>query len=166
MGLEQLSIIETSRGALAAWLLIGFGLAYTAWAIVRSRRDHHHSHAHAHADGTVHDHSHDHHEEHLHAHDRDVRSLTAWSLFVIFVLGPCEPLIPLLMAPAAELGVGAAVAVAAVFGLTTIGTMLVAVTVGYVGLGLRRFDRLERHAHTLAGLAIVTSGLAIQLLGV
>lgn len=163
VALTKLEWLEASRGTLAAWLLIGFGLLYTAWSLARLRREH--RHAHAHGDGTVHTHRHD--RKHLYeqrAHDG--RSITFWSLFVIFVLGPCEPLIPLLMAPAATLGASAVLLVALTFGLVTIGTMLVVVTLGHYALRITVIRPLERYANILAGLAIMVSGLAIQLLGI
>ena len=55
-------------------------------------------------DGTVHDHTHDHHESHAHMHEAPAgrTNLTPWALFIIFVLGPCEPLIPLFVLPASR----------------------------------------------------------------
>lgn len=162
--LERLEWIEASRGELAAWSLIVFGLTYAAWSFARSRRVTEHTHAHP--DGTVHAHQR---PDHGHRHGLDRGSaarLTAWSLFVIFVLGPCEPLIPLLMVPALGWGWGSVALVAAAFGVTTIATMMAVVTVGYLGLGVPKFRALERHAHTLAGLAIASSGLAIRALGI
>ena len=162
--LEKLEWIEASRGELAAWSLIVFGLTYAAWSFAKSRRITEHTHVHA--DGTVHAH---HENTSGHHHGFDVKSaagMTAWSLFVIFVLGPCEPLIPLLMVPALGWGWGSVALVAGAFGVTTIATMMGVVTVGYLGLGVPKFARLEKHAHTLAGLAIASSGLAIQALGI
>ena len=49
---------------------------------------------------------------------------TPWALFIIFVFGPCEPLIPVLMYPAAHANWLAVTAVCLAFGLATIGTML------------------------------------------
>jgi hypothetical protein len=162
---SRLEWIEAVRGSLAAWVLIIFGLAYAAWSFARSRRSCRHTHAHA--GGVVH--AHDHLGSHGH-HGGDAplnpAAVTAWSLFIIFVLGPCEPLIPLLMVPAMDLGTPAVVAVALAFGVTTIGTMLGIVTLGYLGLRLAWSRRLEAHANTLAGLAIAASGLAIQLFGI
>lgn len=165
VALDRLEWIESTRGTLAAWLLIGFGLAYAAWSMVRRRRRHAHSHAHVHPDGTVHAHHHDHQGEHLHAHP-SATGAAAWSLFIIFVLGPCEPLIPLLMVPALAHGAGAATLVAVAFGLTTLLTMMAVVALGWLGLRLERWPALERHADTFAGLAVATSGLAIQVLGI
>jgi nickel/cobalt exporter len=157
----DLEWIDGGRGNLAAWLLIVLGLAYAGWSFARQRRSQ--RHLHRHADGTVHAH------EYPGAHSHGSVSpatVTAWGLFVVFVLGPCEPLIPMLMVPAVDVGVAAITLVVLAFGLTTIGTMLLMVTVGYLGLSLPVFRRCEAHAHTIAGLAIAGSGLAIELLGI
>ena len=164
-GLEWL---EGIRGGVAAWLLLGFGLAYTAWGLRRAVRNRPHTHWHSHADGMVHEHTHVHHDEHVHAHEarvgqRHIRSVTPWVLFVIFVFGPCEALIPILMYPAAGgswWGVGLVVLV---FGGVTVMTMIGAVTIGYLGISRIPLGRLERYSHALAGLTLVACGLAIQL---
>ncbi len=140
----SLEFVEGVRGDLAAWLLISFGLVYTVWGWRRSVRGHTHAHPHAPPGGT---------------------SVTPWALFIIFVLGPCEPLIPLLMYPAARTSLGGLALVAGVFSVVTIGTMMITVLLLARGVRLLPMARLERHAHTLAGLAILGSGLAIQFLG-
>ncbi len=161
----QLEAFQSVRGSVAAWLLIGFGLTYTTWALVQLQRGKSHAHAHVHHDGVVHDHGHDHRRaEHLHAHG--TKSITVWALFVIFVFGPCEALIPLLMAPAwTEHWVWVA-AVVAVFGSITVVTMLGAVAAGFVGLSLASTKGLDRYANAIAGLTIAVTGLAIQVLGI
>ena len=162
VAVARLEWIESARGEVAAWLLIFFGLTYAAWSFARRRRKQ--RHIHSHGEGSVHTHDHG-----GQAHDHGATSpatVTAWSLFIIFVLGPCEPLIPLLMAPAIGLGTWVVVPVAVAFGSTTILTMLLVVTIGFYGLQLAPLRRLEAHANTLAGLAIAGSGLAIQLFGI
>ena len=166
VALERLAWIETGRGALAAWLLIGFGLAYAAWSVIRTLRHRPHAHAHVHGDGTTHAHRHTHEQEHLHPHADRAAGPTVWVLFIIFVFGPCEPLIPLLLAPAAQHDWMGVAWVGATFSAVTIATMLAIVAAAHVGLGLARVRRLERHAHTLAGLAIAMSGIAIEVLGI
>jgi sulfite exporter TauE/SafE len=163
VALGQLEWVEATRGSFAAWFLIVFGLAYAGWSLARVRRRQ--RHVHSHAGGMVHAHGE---SAPLHAHGAKLSpaALTAWSLFVIFVLGPCEPLIPLLMVPAFDLGAWAAVPVTVAFAVTTIGTMLLLVTAGFFGLAMPVFKRLEGHANTLAGLAIAASGLAIQWFGI
>lgn len=163
--LGELQLIEEARGGLAARLLIGFGLAYMIWGIYRAQRGKRHQHAHAHADGTVHAHEHDHLGEHLHAHggERSVRTLTLLGLMVVFVLGPCEALIPVLMYPAATSGVLEVALVTAVFGIATILTMSIAVVCGLAGVELVALGRFERYGHAVAGAAILLCGLGILL---
>ncbi len=158
--------LETWRGGLAGWLLLGFGVAYTAWGVRRAVRRRPHSHWHAHDDGTVHRHTHVHHGGHAHLHEAGEGApgrLTAWTLFLVFVLGPCEPLIPLLLYPAAGLGWPAAALVAAVFGLVTVVTMTALVAAGHLGLSRLPLGRAERWSHALAGLALTACGVALQL---
>lgn len=161
----KLEIIEGVRGDLAAWLLISFGLIYTAWGVRQAVRNRPHSHAHQHADGTSHDHHHHHHREHSHVHESRNKSLTPWALFVIFVLGPCEPLIPILMYPAARANVGGLILVTAIFAVVTIATMVGMVFLAERGIALLPLKKIERYAHVLAGLAIFSSGVAIRFLG-
>lgn len=158
--------LEGGRGTLAGWLLLGFGIAYTAWGVRQALRNRPHKHWHHHADGIVHSHRHTHHAAHAHPHesaDPTRPSLTPWVLFAIFILGPCEPLIPLLMYPAASGSWTHVAVVGLVFGLCTLITMTAVVAVAYLGLSQLATGRLERYSHALAGLALVACGLAIQL---
>ena len=163
--LDRLTWLESTRGQVAAGLMIGFGLAYAAWAFWRRLRGHTHLHLHAHVDGTVHSHAHDHQGEHLHAHDVG-RGVTPWALFLLFAFGPCEPLIPLMMVPAVEQSWLVLAAVIGVFGCVTLGTMLAAVTLGHLGLTHTRLGAFERRIDVLAGLTIAASGAAVMFLGV
>ena len=162
--LDSVLWLESARGNLAAALLIGFGLTYASWAVWRSLRGVTHSHWHAHADGTVHEHSHHHHGEHVHAHPVG-RSLTPWVLFVIFVFGPCEPLIPLMVVPAMSESWTVLAGVVVIFGFLTILTMVATVTAGYRGLGLVDQRRFLRRADVVAGLLVAASGAAVLALG-
>ena len=162
----SMEIVESFRGELAAWALIIFGLTYGTWGLWRAIRRKPHTHVHVHGNGIVHTHAHDHTAEHAHVHDGPSRTtITPWVLFTIFVLGPCEPLIPILMIPATDHSWWALLLVVAVFGITTIGTMTVVATALIFGLDLVPVKGLERWSHALAGLAIVLSGGAIQFLG-
>jgi sulfite exporter TauE/SafE len=161
----RLESVEAVRGDIAAWLLLGFGLAYFVWGVRRAIRNRPHEHVHLHADGSEHTHPHTHAGEHAHVHPAKAKSLTPWILFTIFVFGPCEPLIPLLMYPAARGSVGRVVLVALVFGTVTVGTMLTVVLTFQRGLSRVPLRGMERYSHALAGLAIFLSGGAIKFLG-
>ncbi len=159
-----LHAFEAARAQIAAWLMLGFGLAYTVWGVRRAIRNKPHSHRHVHADGTIHSHAHAHAGDHAHVHtDDDRKSITPWVLFTIFVFGACEPLIPQLMYPAAQGSWWALSVVVTVFALATLGTMAATVAISYLGLSRLSLQPLERYAHATAGLAVTTCGLAIKL---
>jgi ABC-type nickel/cobalt efflux system permease component RcnA len=162
----RLESIESLRGGVAAWLLIGFGFAYFIWGLRRAIKNKPHQHLHIHSDGGKHEHLHAHEGEHSHLHDQKKKAnITPWILFIIFVLGPCEPLIPLVMYPAAKHNIGGVILVASVFGLTTIITMLTIIAISSWGVSFVRLERLERYVHALAGAMIFISGLSVQFLG-
>ncbi|MBN2342446.1 MAG: sulfite exporter TauE/SafE family protein [Deltaproteobacteria bacterium] len=145
---HRLQWLEGLRGNIAVWALIAFGFVYMCWGILRGIRGHHHSHSHPH--------SHPHDSAHTH-------SRTFWALFTIFILGPCEPLIPMLMFPAASHSIGAIVLVAAVFSAVTILTMIACVLLAYMGFELFEFKIVQRYVHAFSGFAIGASGLLIML---
>ena len=162
----KLEVIEGVRGDLAAWALIAFGLVYFVWGVRRAIRNRPHTHAHVHGEGPAHEHEHAHAADHAHTHEvPEKKSITPWVLFTIFVLGPCEPLIPILMYPAAKESVLGMVLVAGVFSVATIGTMLTIVVASTLGFNLVPMKRIERYTHALAGGTILACGLAIQFLG-
>jgi ABC-type nickel/cobalt efflux system permease component RcnA len=161
---ERLGWMEAWRGDVAGWLLFGLGFAYALWGVRVAMRSRPHAHVHDHGDGEIHEHAHDHFEEHAHAHG--ATRVTFWTLFIIFVLGPCEPLVPIIVAAAAEgLSYGAMALVCGAFGAATVGTMLLVAWLGFRGLTLVRLGTLERYAHALAGGVIAASGAAILWLG-
>mgnify|MGYP001819637961 FL=1 len=165
--LSSLEWVESVRGNLSAWLMIGFGLAYLAWGLRQAWKNRPHSHWHVH-DGVAHSHEHVHRSEHAHVHENkgNTHSLAPWVIFVILVLGPCEPLIPLLMYPAARESTLGVVLVTVVFGVVTVLAMLLAVAAAYLGLRSVRLKPLERYGHALAGGVILMCGLAVSLLGI
>jgi sulfite exporter TauE/SafE len=165
LAIGKIEAFEAVRGNLAAQALIVFGFTYCVWGIHRAIKNKPHCHAHTHENNLVHSHTHSHRKEHAHPHGTKERSITPWMLFTIFVLGPCEPLIPLIMYPAAEHSLGGMLFVAGIFALTTIGTMMAVVLAAAWGIGFMRLDPIERYSHALAGFAICFSGLAIQMFG-
>lgn len=160
----KLETIESWRGDIAAWLLLAFGLAYFIWGLRRAIKARPHEHAHVHENGAMHVHTHDHLGGHSHVHAAS-ESATPWILFTVFVFGPCEPLIPLIMYPAAKGSMGSVALVAAVFGVTTIGTMMAFVLGSSYGLSKVPLRGFSRYSHALAGLTIALCGGAIKFLG-
>lgn len=165
VSLEKLNFIEATRGEIAAYLFIGFGIIYFAYGIKQIFRHKKHNHFHEHINDEAHLHAHNHTKKHLHMHADEKTSLTPWVLFIIFVFGPCETLIPLLMYPAAQHNIFVLLTVIGIFGLTTILTMFAAITIAYKGINLLPSGKLEKFSHSLAGATILLSGFAIKFLG-
>jgi len=162
--LKKLTVVESFRGAIAAWLLIGFGLVYFVWGLRRAYRTRPHEHRHLHDRDVLHTHEHSHNQEHAHVHNEPGRvSIAPWVLFVVFVFGPCEVLIPMLMYPAATSGWTGVIIVTTVFGTATIATMVGLVLLVRAGVNLIKLSFMERFAHAIAGATICLCGLAIQL---
>lgn len=166
LSLSRLDAFESSRGAWAAWALIFFGLLYTVWGLRKAAKAHTHSHLHAHPNGTVHLHEHGHGGDHLHPHTSESGAkMTPWVLFVIFLLGPCEALIPLLTFPAATASWPALLLVTGTFGFATIATMVGLVFLSLEGIERIPFPQARRYGHALAGITILLCGVAIEFIG-
>jgi sulfite exporter TauE/SafE len=146
-------------------MVIAFGLLYTAYGIYKYVR----RGAHFHLPSFMRPKSIRHRD--LHLADRELEKednggrLTPWILFLIFVFGPCEVLIPMLVYPAAEHSTIGIVLVALVFGIATVGTMMLVVLLGYKGVSMVRFKGKEHQLHLYAGLVILLAGVGMQFLG-
>jgi nickel/cobalt exporter len=165
LSLSKLELFESFRGNIAAWLLIAFGLIYMLFSLRRLYKKKRHAHQHHHTDGIDHEHEHDHFSGHSHIHIGDRKNMTPWILFLIFVLGPCEPLIPILMYPAAANNISGVILVSLLFSGVTIATMMTIVLAFRLGLSRINLKPLEQYVNVIAGATIAVSGLAIQLLG-
>ena len=167
--LGALEWVESFRGDIAAWMLVSVGLIYTAWGLRRAYRNRPHTHWHSHG-GIRHYHPHHHCDAHAHVHapaDTAGRqgSLAGWAIFLVFVLGPCEPLIPVLMFPAARESLVGVVAVTTVFALVTLATMIMAVVLSLWGLRTVRVPGIDRFSDAIAGCTITLCGLSLTLWG-
>lgn len=166
IGVSRVESLESVRGDLALWVLISFGLVYFAWGVRKAIKNRPHRHHHLHGESLDHDHSHLHNEEHVHVHNvKDPGNVTPWALFVVFVLGPCEPLIPMLMYPAAKNSFYGLVMVTGVFAVVTILTMLGIVLVSCRGFSVIPSGKMERYTHAIAGAIISLTGFAVLFFG-
>jgi nickel/cobalt transporter (NicO) family protein len=139
--LKHLNFIETWRGEIAAWVLIVFGFAYLIWGIKKAIKNEKHAH-------------------------QSFKKLTPWVLFVIFVLGPCEPLIPLIMYPAIRASFFSILMVGIAFSIATLMIMLLMVVSTVFGTTLIKTKIFERYGNAIAGAIVCASGIAIRFLGV
>lgn len=165
-GLERILYFEGLRGNLAAWAMIAFGLVYLVWGLKKVFSGQAHSRLNGHDGGQVHEHRHalDTPHAHLHGETEGFR-LSPWILFTIFILGPCEPMIPLIMYPAAQGSWSDVWTVVLTFGALTIASMILVVLLALKGISLLPTRRLERFNHALAGGTILVAGCAIGFLG-
>lgn len=165
LSITRIETIESFRGDIAAWLLMIFGVAYSIYDIFKLFGNGAHSHLptfllpksirpYRHLPISE--------EE---AQEEKETNITPWILFLIFVFGPCEVLIPQLIYPAAKHDFFGVAAIATVFGLATVGTMLLTVWLGYKGISLFRLKKGEKLFHLIAGLIILFMGLGILFLG-
>jgi len=176
--LSKLEAFESFRGGMAAQAMMIFGFSYCVWGIWRAIKNRPHTHAHSHDQSVEdpvhgncvgeHSHEHVHSHAHVHLHDKKLRkkALTPWVLFVVFVLGPCEPLIPLMMLPVARDSRYGSFLVAMAFCVATLTTMLSVVLLSSWGFRFVKLGRAERFSHAMAGGSILLAGAAIQMLGI
>jgi sulfite exporter TauE/SafE len=153
--------LEGVRGSLAGWAMLVFGLLFFAWSLLRLRRNNLHRHFTVYDDELyVYEHS----DSGSAAPQRQHR-VTPWVLFLIFILGPCEPMIPLLYLPAAQASWWHMVTLIVAYTGVTLVTMMMVVLFLRRGLQLAQSRWLERYQHLLSGGAIAACGAAMLFLG-
>jgi len=142
--LPRLELIEGLRGDAAAWALVAFGLSYGAWGLRKALGG---------SSGA---------REGAPRGDRLAQTV----LFLVFAVGPCEPLIPLYMAGAAAGSPASALPATIVFGAATVATMAATVGLSLGAFGsLRVPARFARFSHALAGGVMGSCGLAMAAFG-
>ena len=159
--LSKLGNIESVRGGLAAWTLLGFGLIYAVWGLVKAQQDRRHKHFEITENGSVYVFEHNHGQAVL---PKERHKVTPWVMFIIFLLGPCEPMIPLLYFPAAKNSITAMLLLIVVYTVFTLATMIMMVAFGFYGVSLFKTNKLERYMHALGGATIFICGAGMVFL--
>ncbi len=160
--LSRLKWLESVRGGLAGWALLVFGLLYMLWGIVTATRNRRHKHFDIYDEGAIYVYEHKNGEV---VNPRDRHVVTPWVMFVIFVLGPCEPMIPLLYYPAAKNSWLGMLTLIAVYTIFTLLIMVLMVIAGFYGNGLLKSEKLERYNHALGGATIFLCGAGMVFMG-
>jgi hypothetical protein len=153
--MSSIKWLESVRGGIAGWCLLGFGLVYAAWGFVRAKQNRAHKHFDIAGDGSVYVFQHRHGEM---VAPRDRYTVTPWVIFIIFVLGPCEPMIPLLYFPAAKASWWIMTELVIIYMAFTLLTMSLMVVLGYFGIAYLKTTTLERYMHALGGVTIFLCG--------
>jgi len=160
--LSKISWLENVRGGLAGWILLLFGFVYGIWGLIRARQNKTHKHFDTYEDGSLYVY------EHKHGHTvspRERYKVTPWVLFIIFLLGPCEPMIPLLYFPAAQNNWQGMCLLIAVYTCITLATMLLMVILGHYSISFIKMEKLGRFVHALGGLSLFVCGAGMVWMG-
>ncbi|MBN2804280.1 MAG: hypothetical protein JXR91_14390 [Deltaproteobacteria bacterium] len=155
----SIDFLNGIRGTFAIWALVAVGVIYMIVGLIKvylSTSDHSHGHSH--------EHSHDHFHFFGRKFTGGAGKRTALALIVIFLLGPCEPLIPLLLLPSAGHSILALIIIISVFAGTTLFTQACCLSLAFLGIGLFEFNIVKRYMHVFSGMAIATSGLILVFL--
>lgn len=158
---SKITQLEEVRGGLAGWTFLGLGLVYFGWGLWRAAQNRRHKHFDVQDDGSVYVFEHRHGEA---VAPKERHAVTPWVMFLVFVLGPCEPMIPLLYFPAAKHSAGNTVLLIGVYTVFTLFTMLLMVALGFYGLAVLKTQKLEKYMHALGGFAILLCGAGMVFL--
>jgi sulfite exporter TauE/SafE len=157
----KLHWFEGVRGGIAGWVLLLFGLVYGTWGLFRAFNNKTHKHFDTYEDGMyVYEHKHG---ETVNTKER--YKVTPWVMFLIFLLGPCEPMIPLLYYPAASGSIFWMFMLVGVYTFFTLLTMVAMVIMGYYGVSFLQTAKLEKYMHALGGFTIFICGVGILFMG-
>jgi sulfite exporter TauE/SafE len=160
--LQKVSWLENIRGGIAGWTLLTFGLLYGIWGLYRAYKNKPHKHFDTYEDGSIYVYEHKHGEAVM---PKERHKVTPWVMFIIFLLGPCEPMIPLLFVPAAKNSVYGMIVLIIVYTFFTLLTMCVMVILGYYGLAFVKTAKLERYMHAFGGLTLFVCGAGMVFMG-
>jgi len=142
--LSKLKAIEGHRAEVALWLLIGFGIAYMLWGIKKAKE-----------------------EKYKDIDEKKLKAQTmaVWTMFAVIILGPCEPLVPLMFL-GYSYGWAGVISVTLFFSAVTIVMMLAQSLLAFMGIQLIKSDVAERYSHAFAGLVIALTGIFVMALGI
>jgi sulfite exporter TauE/SafE len=160
--LSKVSWMENIRGGIAGWVMLSFGIGYTIWGFYRLYKHKPHKHFDLENDGSLYVFEHHHHGA---IAQQERHKVTPWVMFIIFVLGPCEPMIPLLYYPAAQNSLSGMLLLVIVYTMVTLITMLSLVLLGYFGIAFAATQKIERYVHVLGGATILVCGAGMLWMG-
>ncbi len=155
----NLETVQSLRANFAGWFLLIFGAIYFIWGMnwaIRERR--------IVKGGKKYD------DQRISPIDKprtpNIARCTPFALFLFFILGPCEPLIPLMSLGSESTEFYSSLLVVTAFCGTTILTMLICVMFFYYGFSrFSFFLKFENYMHAATGLILFLCGSSIQFFG-
>lgn len=161
-GLSKLTLFQDARGNLSGWCLLAFGIIYLIWGLRQAYLNKPHKHFDEYDNGEVYVYEHKHGEA---VYPQKRIKVTPWILFAIFVMGPSEPLVPLLFYSGAQRSAFEVTLLIAVFAVFTVLTMVTMVLLGIYGYSFVKTDKLERYVHAIGGGVVTICGLGMVFFG-
>ncbi len=159
--LSEISIFQDVRGEMSSWALLIFGVAYLVYGLWRARKVQPHKHFDVVEDDVyVYEHKH----EDLYVPKKRVK-VTPMVLFAIFVMGPSEPIIPLLFFSGTHRSATEIAWLILLFTLTTILTMVMMVLLGNYSYARIKTETLDRFSHAISGFVISFCAFGMLFLG-
>lgn len=136
-----LPFLSTSfRSSIVGWLFISFGLIYLLISIKKSLKDKYKI-------------------EYL------INKKTIYTmLFTVFLVGPCEPLIPIVLLPSLQGNTNLIIISVLTFSITTIFTMILSVAISLQGINMVFKAIPVRLMNIIAGLILIFCGSGILFL--
>lgn len=148
--LSEISLLQDVRGEMSSWALFIFGVVYFIWGLWRARKTRPHKHFDVMNDDVyVYEHRH----EETYTPSSRVK-VTPLVLFAIFVMGPSEPIIPLLFFSGTHQSAGEITLLTTLFTLTTILTMVTMVLLGTYSYRQLKTESIDRFSHAISGFVI------------
>lgn len=160
--LSTIKLFENIRGGIAGWCMLLFGLLYGVWGLYRAKKNKIHKHFDMYEDGSMYVYEHKHGDV---VNTKDRHKVTPWVMFIIFLLGPCEPMIPLLYFPAAKNSWWGMMILVIIYTACTLIIMIVMVVLGYYGIAFMKTEKLNRYMHAIGGATIFICGTGMILMG-
>ena len=158
--LANVSWFQQLRGNYAGWGLLLFGIVYLVYGIYKAITNRPHKHFDVFGSEVyVYEHRHG---EVIYPKQRT--RVTPLILFAIFVMGPSEPLLPLLFYSGSRHSTMEIFLLISVFAITTVLTMITMVLIGTYGYSFFRTDQIERYVHAIGGAVISACGIGMVFL--
>lgn len=143
--LENFAFFERIKSDITAWLLISFGIVYFVWGLNKVIKNKIY-------------------KKSLTGSKKYLNSKTIYTfLIIVFIIGPCEPLIPLVLFPSVSHSYSTLFLIATIFSITTIITMLSIVSLSFVKFNIKL--KLNVYRDVIAGFIIFICGVGIKFLG-
>lgn len=159
--LNKISWLQDVRGNVSSWALFIFGLIYLIYGLWQALRNKPHKHFDVMGDDVY---------VFQHTHGEVVMpqnrvKVTPLVLFAIFVMGPSEPLIPLLFFSGTQRSMPEVITLISAFTICTVLTMLAMVLLGVYGYNMLNTEKLERYVHAIGGAVVTVCGAGMLFLG-